>query len=139
MEAKRKRNNIIAGVLVLAIGAGMVALPRLMKKEEPQTEDTASILSAAAERSSIRTTISGGGTLTDGESTAVTAPHGVEITEFLVKNGDMVEAGQPIATVDMVSVQTALQTMQKTDASRRFTRSSTTACSTSSPSTERLP
>ncbi len=113
MEAKRKRNNIIAGVLVLAIGAGMVALPRLMKKEEPQTEDTASILSATAERSSIRTTISGGGTLTDGESTAVTAPHGVEITEFLVKNGDMVEAGQPIATVDMVSVQTALQTMQK--------------------------
>ena len=65
MEAKRKRNNIIAGVLVLAIGAGMVALPRLMKKEEPQTEDTASILSAAAERRSIRTTISGGGTLTD--------------------------------------------------------------------------
>ena len=113
MEAKRRRNNIIIAVLVLAIGAGMFALPYLMKKEEPQTEDAASVLSASAERGSIRTTISGGGTLTDGESTAITAPHGVEITEFLVKNGDLVEEGQPIAKVDMVSVQTTLQTLQK--------------------------
>ena len=113
MEARRRRKNIIIGVLVVAVAAGMIALPTLLKKEEPESADAASILSAKVERGSIRTTISGGGTLTDGEGTEITAPHGVEITEYLVKNGDTVEAGQPIAAVDMNSVQTTLQTLQK--------------------------
>ena len=113
MEAKRKRNNVIVTVLVLALAAGMAALPRMLHREDKSTADAASILSAPVRRGDIRTTISGGGTLTDGEGTMVTAPHGVEITEYLVKNGDMVQAGQPIAMVDMVSVQTTLQTLQK--------------------------
>ena len=113
MEAKRKRNNIIIAVLLLALAAGMIALPTLLRREEPESADAASILSAKARRGDIRSTISGGGTLTDDESVAVTAPHGVEITEYLVRNGDMVEAGQPIAAVDMLSVQTTLQTLQK--------------------------
>ena len=113
MEAKRRRKNIVIGVLVAALAAGMIALPTILKKEEPETADAASIISAEVMRSSIRTTISGGGTLTDGEGTVITAPHGVEITEYLVKNGDTVEAGQPIAAVDMISVQTTLQTLQK--------------------------
>ena len=113
MEAKRKRKNIIITILLLALAAGMAALPTLLKKKEPEAVDAASILSASAKRGDIRTTISGGGTLTDSDSVTVTAPHGVEITEYLVKNGDFVEAGQPIATVDMLSVQTTLQTLQK--------------------------
>lgn len=113
MEARRKRKNIVIGILVVAIAAGMIALPTMLKKEEPETADAASILSADVKRGSIRTTISGGGSLTDGEGTAITAPHGVEITEYLVKNGDTVEEGQPVAAVDMISVQTTLQTLQK--------------------------
>ena len=92
MEAKRKRNNIIIAVLLLALAAGMIALPTLLRREEPESADAASILSAKARRGDIRSTISGGGTLTDGEGTVITAPHGVEITEYLVKNGDMVQA-----------------------------------------------
>ncbi|MBR5094187.1 MAG: hypothetical protein IK095_03745, partial [Oscillospiraceae bacterium] len=113
MEARRRTKNIVITVLVLALAAGMVALPTLLRREEPTVKDTASILSARAKRGDIRTTISGGGTLTDTEGVVVTAPHGVEITEYLVSNGDMVQAGQPIAAVDMLSVQTTLQTLQK--------------------------
>ena len=113
MEAKRKRNNIIIAVLILALLGGMALLPMLLRREEKESGDAASILSAEVKRGNIRTTISGGGTLTDGEGTVITAPHGVEITEYLVKNGDMVQAGQPIAAVDMLSVQTTLQTLQK--------------------------
>ncbi len=113
MEAKRKRNNFIILLLLLVLAAGMAAVPKLMRRETVETGDTSSILSARVKRGSIRTTITGGGTLTDGEGTVISAPHGVEITEFLVNNGDMVEAGQPIAAVDMLSVQTTLQTLQK--------------------------
>ena len=113
MEAKRKRNNFIILLLLLVLAAGMAAVPKLMRRETVETGDTSSILSAKVKRGSIRTTITGGGTLTDGEGTVISAPHGVEITEFLVNNGDMVEAGQPIAAVDMLSVQTTLQTLQK--------------------------
>ena len=93
MEAKRKRNNFIILLLLLVLAAGMAAVPKLMRRETVETGDTSSILSARVKRGSIRTTITGGGTLTDGEGTVISAPHGVEITEFLVNNGDMVEAG----------------------------------------------
>ena len=48
MEAKRKRNNIIIAVLLLALAAGMIALPTLLRREEPESADAASILSAIA-------------------------------------------------------------------------------------------
>ncbi len=113
MEQKRKRRNIIIAVLILALAAGMAALPALLKSAQPEAEDKASYLSAPVERRDIYSTISGGGTLTQEEGTAARVLRGVEVTEYLVKNGDWVEEGQPVALVDPVSVMQTIATLQE--------------------------
>lgn len=42
----------------------------------------------------------------------ITVPHGVEITEYLVANGDVVAEGQALATVDKTSVMNTIATVQ---------------------------
>ena len=113
MEARRKRNNIIIAVLVLALAAGLAAMPRLLRREEAEIPDGESILSASVARGDIRTTISGGGTLTETGAVEVTVPAGVEITEYLVSDGDYVTEGQPIAAVDSLSVRKTIVTVQE--------------------------
>lgn len=113
MEAKRKKTrNIILTVLVLALAAGMAALPAILKSRQPEPEDKSSILSATAEKNDIRTTISGGGTLTEEEGVPVSVLSGVEISEYLVSNGDWVEKGQPVALVDKTTVMQTIMTVQ---------------------------
>ena len=113
MENKRKRRNIILAVVLLALAAGMAALPAMLRSAKPETEDKASILTAAVERGDVRTTISGGGTLADQDGVAVTVPKNVEITEYLVSNGQWVEAGEPLAAVDRITVMQTIATVQK--------------------------
>jgi len=114
MEQKRKRRrNIILAVIVLALAAGMAALPAMLRSARPEVEDKASILTAEVERGDVRTTISGGGTLTNQQGAAVTVPKGVEVTEYLVSNGQWVEAGEPLAAVDKVTVMQTIATVQK--------------------------
>ena len=47
------------------------------------------------------------------EEGQVTLAEGVKITGFLVKNGDMVKEGDPLATVDTVSVMTTREATLK--------------------------
>ena len=42
----------------------------------------------------------------------ITVPHGVEITEYLVQNGDIVAEGQALAAVDKISVMNTVATVQ---------------------------
>ncbi len=113
MEKKRKRRNIILALVLLALAAGMIALPTLLRSAKPEKTDNARVLSARAERARVRTTISGGGSLTDQEGAAVKVLPGVEVTEYLVSDGELVEAGQPVAKVDKVSVMQTIATVQK--------------------------
>ena len=112
MEKKRKIRNIIAVVLLLAVAGGMAYLPTLLRSRKKEPDDKASYLSAAVERRTIRSTISGGGTLQQEKGTAVSVLKGVEITEYLVKNGDWVEKGQPLALVEPLSVRKTIATIQ---------------------------
>lgn len=112
MEKKRKRRNLIAAVLLAALAAGMALLPGLLGSRKKGTDDKASYLSAAVERRTIRSTISGGGPLEQEKGVAVKVLHGVEISEYLVKNGDWVEKGQPVALVDQISVRKTIATLQ---------------------------
>ena len=113
MERKRKIKNLIIGLIVALAAAAMALLPMFLSSGKAEPEDKASILSAVTERRDIRSTISGGGTLTDQEGIAVTVPHGVEITEYLVRNGDSVEQGQSLCRVDKVSVMSTIATVQE--------------------------
>ena len=110
---RNRTRNIILAVVVLAAAVALILLPKLLSKPETETEDGASILQAQVELGSVRTTISGAGTLTDSEGVSVTVPGGVELLEYYVSDGDYVTAGQPIASVDPLSVMTTIATIQE--------------------------
>ena len=115
MEAakKKKIRNIVFAVLALLLVAALVALPFLLEKQQQKTS-TASILSAKAETGDIRKTLSGTGTLTDQDAEDVEVPQGVKVTEYLVKNGQFVKQGDPVATVDKVSVMETISSVRET-------------------------
>ena len=88
-------------------------MPVLASKEEEASGPQASILSGTVETGSILQTLHGGGVLANEASVEVTLPEGVKITEFLVNNGETVTQSQPLATVDRVSVMTAITQVQE--------------------------
>lgn len=95
-------------VLLLAI------MPLLAKSEVEEDGPVASVLSGTVETGSITTSLKGGGNLSTENTEDVTLPSSVKITEFLVKNGDEVKEGDPVASVDKVSVMTAIVEVTET-------------------------
>ena len=91
---KRKRRKIaitvVSIVLVLAIAAviGVGALQRKVRKQFASS--AGEVLSYDVTTGTISTVVSGSGSLTDVDLTAITVPDGVEITEVLVKTNDTV-------------------------------------------------
>ena len=114
-KAKKKRikkyiswGAIALVVLILAV------MPLMAKSEEEADGPRASILSGTVSTGSVSSAIHGGGTLEAGDAEDVTIPSGVKITEFLVKNGDVVAEGTPLASVDKVTVMTAITEVEDT-------------------------
>lgn len=106
-KKKSVKRYILWGVLALAV-LWLALMPLMARQQQTEDGPQASILSANATVSSISTAIHGGGTLEAGEPEDITIPKDVKITEFLVKNGDMVSEGDTLAAVDKVSVMTAI-------------------------------
>ena len=114
---KQKKTQIkkaVSWALILCLVAVLSALPMLAANEEPVSGPQASILSATAENRDIATAVLGGGTIAAEESVAITIPAAVKVKEYLIKNGELVTEGQPIASVDRVSVMTAITQVQET-------------------------
>ena len=107
MKKKRlkKYGSWIAMVAVVAL---LAAMPLLARKEAEADGPVASILEGTVQMGAVETGLRGGGTLVPGNAMDVELPKGVKITEFLVKNGDLVSEGDPVAVVDTVSVMTAI-------------------------------
>ncbi len=107
-KAKKKRlKQYIAWISLAALVAVLAAMP-LLARSEQEEGPVASILEAAVQLGDLETGLYTGGTLSAGEAMDVELPSGVKITEFLVKNGDIVSEGDPVAAVDRVSVMTAI-------------------------------
>ena len=106
-KKKNLRRYILWGVMALVV-AVLAVMPLMARQQQAEDGPVASILSDTARVSSIRTAVHGGGTLEAGDAEDVEVPYDVKITEFLVKNGDMVSEGDPLAEVDKVSVMTAI-------------------------------
>ena len=112
MEAKRKRTkNIIIAAVLVVIAILMAALPAMLSSGQKE-ENTGTAKSVAVQRGDIDSTVAGAGTLSGGDGVKITVPHGVEITEYLVANGDVVAEGQALATVDKTSVMNTIATVQ---------------------------
>lgn len=116
MDQKRKKaiKQAVTLVCVAALVLTLALMP-ILAKEKPKTDGpTASILSGKAELGSIERKIIGGGTLTNAESVSVSVPASVKLTGFSAANGQSLRKGDPIATVDRVTVMTAIREVQST-------------------------
>ena len=110
-KKKSVKRYILWGVLAVVV-LWLALMPLMARQQQEEDGPQASILSANAAFSSIRTAIHGGGTLEAGDPEDISVPKDVKITEFLVKNGDFVSQGAPLAAVDKVSVMTAITEVQ---------------------------
>lgn len=108
---KNTWKKIIPWALLLAVTGALIILPMSVrsKAEQPAYE----FVSAQAERRDISSSLSGGGTVGAQEKQDVSLPDGVEITRYLVSNGENVEAGQPVAEVDSLTVLAAIARVRK--------------------------
>lgn len=114
-KAKKKRiKKYIFWICAAALVAYLAAMPLLAKNGAAEDGPKASILSGQVQTGSVSTFLRGGGTLAQEEGVEVTIPAGVKLTEFLVSNGDVVTKGQPLASVDRVSVMGAITGVQQT-------------------------
>ena len=111
MKRKKGIRRFIPWIVLALIALVLGMLPQLARKATAGTE--ASVLTARAETGEIENTLAGGGTLTAENPVEVTVPSSIEITEFLVKNGDRVEEGQALARVDRVTLLGAISDVQK--------------------------
>ncbi len=112
MRKKHPIRRLLTLLLLVALVAGLAAMPMLSSRGA-QEQDNASILTAQAQRRTLNQFLCYGAPLETQEPEAVTVPSGVGVTEYLVSNGDSVQAGDPIAKVDTLSVMTAAQQVQQ--------------------------
>ena len=116
MEKNKKKRirKYISWVLIVAVVALLAAMPAIASREAEEAGPQAVILETMAQRRDICLSVPGGGVLTAEESSPVTVPSQVKVTEYLVHNGDRVSPGQQIARVDRVSVMHAISEVQNT-------------------------
>ena len=106
-KKKNVRRYILWGVLAVVV-AGLAMLPALARQQDAQDGPVASVLEAEVKEGSVQATVRGGGTLEAGDGEDIELPSEVKITEFLVKNGQEVKKGDPVAKIDKVSALTAV-------------------------------
>ncbi len=108
----KKKVIISAAALVTAVCIilSLVLIPRSRAKMPESTEEVVTqLISATAERGSVARELITGGTVADSDSRSVTLAGAVELTGWAVSEGDYVEAGQLLATVDKASVLAAIE------------------------------
>ena len=109
----KKSRRIIALVCVVVLVIGLAAMPLIAKKKTEEGPQ-ASILTGTVEIGSLNTELIGGGTLALDDPVAVSVPTEVKLTGFLVSNGETVTKGTALATVDRVTVMSAITQVQDT-------------------------
>ena len=116
MDKTKKKNikRIIALVCIACIVALLAAMPLIAKQDPEEDGPKASILSDTVSTSSINTELIGGGALAEEDAVTIDIPSAVKLKEFLVSNGDAVTEGTAIASVDRVTVMTAITQVQET-------------------------
>ena len=114
MDKKKNIKRIIALICAVAVVVLLAAMPLIAKQDPQEDGPKASILSGSVSTGSINTELIGGGTLAEEDAVTVSVPSAVKLTEFLVSNGQTVTEGTPIASVDRVTVMTAISQVQET-------------------------
>ena len=114
MNKKKNTKRIISLICIAVVVALLAAMPLIAGEEAASDGPTASILTGTAALGSIDNELIGGGTLAEEDAMTIQLPAAVKLKEFLVSNGDFVTEGTAIATVDRVTVMTAISQVQET-------------------------
>lgn len=116
MDKKRKNSvrKYISWALLAAVVALLATMPMMAKNSNATDEAKASILSGTVTKQTLLSQLLGGGTLASQEAVEVTVPEAVKLTGYKVGNGDIVNRGDIIATVDRVTVMQAITQVQET-------------------------
>ena len=110
MKSKRIK-KYLPWVILALVAVFLAVLPAIARSRAEEAK--VSILSANAETGELVNTLAGGGTLTAQEAEDVRLPTDVEVTRFLVSNGDLVQEGDPLAEIDRVSAMAAAIQVQE--------------------------
>ena len=111
---KKRIKKVITWVSLALLVAVLAAMPLIARQEAEADGPVASVLSAEVTKGSISSALHGGGNITAENVEEVKIPSGVKIEGFLVKNGQFVTEGTPLAQVDKVSVMTAITEVSET-------------------------
>ena len=116
MDRTKKKNlkRVVSLVCIATLVAFLAAMPLLTKAETVEDGPKASILSGTVTAGNIDMELIGGGTLTEADAVSISVPAAVKLTEFLVSNGDQVREGDAVASIDPVTVMTAITQVQET-------------------------
>lgn len=114
MKKKKSLNNYLFGIVSLAIVATLIIVPFAMEKARQGSGKEYEIRAAVPVTGSVSATLAGSGTLEAQKAVSVTVPEGIQLSELLVKDGDAVSEGDPIALVDRISVMHTITRVQET-------------------------
>ena len=111
---RKKPLWILLFVPVLVIAILLKTLPKTTKEEKSTMSVKENIVTAETEKKMLSTVYLGGGTLSQEEASEVSVPGSIKIDSYAVSNGDMVQAGDLIATVNKPSVLSQIRDVQET-------------------------
>ena len=111
---RQSRKRMIAAVCAVALVIALAVMPMLAANNSGEDGPKQSILSGKTELGTITKELHVGGTLSESDAAAIRLPDGVKIKEFLVENYSTVHKGDALASVDRVSVMTAISGVQET-------------------------
>lgn len=112
-KVKNHISKIISWVCVITVIILLAFIPLLASSSDTSEEYVQSILSGTVERMEISSSLSGGGPLIEQDAIEISIPAGVKLTQFLAENDELVKTGDSLATVDRVSVMTAIAQVQE--------------------------
>lgn len=132
----------IALVLVFAVIVGLALLPSAAKGAESSTEVITEIISDTVQRGNVTHSLVSGGTIADVDSVAVSLVGDIKLARWEVQNGDYVQEGDLLASVDRESVLASIEELtaliKNLDADIESHRYDTVSASVTSPRAGRV-
>ena len=132
-----KKKTLIAALAVVLAAALLIALLPNSKADTSSVKVVEELLSAKAEYGTISTVFTSGGAISDSGTESIALAGSVKLRSWEVSEGDYVEAGDLLATVDRSSVLQAIseldELMQELDAAIESSRSDTVSSVLCSP------
>lgn len=111
---RKKNKHLLRWIALALVVVLLAAMPAMAGSGEEDDGPRQSILSVQPEKGSIDIALKGGGQLASRSPEKITVPAEVKLTQYLVKNGETVCEGDPIARVDRVSAMSAIASVQET-------------------------